>query len=95
MVALVTLGDLKARLGFDFGYDDQALGLINEEAQDHVLTYVAAAPDKWTAETVPPRIRSAIILASARLYAGRDDDGEVLTPAIKRLLRRDRTPVVA
>lgn len=95
MVELVTLPELKTRLGFDFDHDDEALALILGEAHDHVLKYVAAADDAWTAQTVPPRIKSAIILVSARLYANRDDDGEILTPAVKSLLRRDRKPVVA
>jgi len=95
MSALIDLEDLKTRLGFDFTYDDAALTLILAEAQDHVLTYVVAAADKWTADTLPARIRSAIIITAARLYANRDEDGEILTPAIKRLLRRDRKPVVA
>lgn len=95
MVELVTLLELKTRLGFDFDHDDAALALILFEAQDHVLKYVDAADDAWTDQTVPPRIKSAIIIVSARLYANRDDDGEILTPAVKNLLRRDRKPVVA
>lgn len=95
MVALVTLPDLKTRLAFDFAHDDAALTIILTEAQDHVLRYIAAEEDRWTAETVPSRIKSAIILVSARLYANRDEDGEILTPAVKNLLRRDRKPVVA
>jgi len=95
MVDLVTLSEVKVRLGFDFNYDDAALNGMIEEAQDHVLTYIAAAPDKWGPDPAPARIRSAIILAVARLYATRGEDGEVLTPAIKSLLRRDRKPVVA
>lgn len=95
MVDLVDLTEVKERLGFDFDYDDGALQAMIEEAQDHVLTYIAAAADKWAPDAAPPRIRSAIILAVARLYATRGEDGEVLTPAIKSLLRRDRKPVVA
>ncbi len=95
MVDLVALPELKTRLGFDFAHDDAALTLILVEAQDHVLKYVAAADDAWTAQTVPARIKSAIILVSARLYANRDDDGEILTSSVKSLLRRDRKPVVA
>lgn len=95
MVDLVALPELKIRLGFDFDHDDATLTLILGEAQDHVLKYVAAVDDAWTAQTVPARIKSAIILVSARLYANRDDDGEILTPAVKSLLRRDRKPVVA
>lgn len=95
MVELATLPELKTRLGFDFDHDDAALTLILVEAQDHVLKYVGKTDDAWTDQTVPPRIKSAIILTSARLYANRDDDGEILTPAVKSLLRRDRKPVVA
>lgn len=95
MAELITLAEVKSRLGFDFDFDDAALQAMIVEAQDHALTYVEAAADKWTIETVPPRIRSAIILVVARLYANRGEDGEVLTPAIKSLLRRDRKPVVA
>jgi len=95
MSELVGLTELKQRLGFDFTHDDAALSLILAEAQDHVLRYVAAEADLWTEQTVPPRIKSAIILVTARLYANRDDDGGILTPAVKGLLRRDRKPVVA
>lgn len=95
MSELVGVPELKQRLGFDFSHDDTALGLILTEAQDHVLKYVEAGEDLWSDTTVPPRIKSAIILVAARLYANRDDDGEILTPAVKGLLRRDRKPVVA
>lgn len=95
MVDLVGLAEVKVRLGFDFDYDDEALQIMIEEAQDHVLTFIAAAADKWDPESAPARIKSAIFLAVARLYAIRGEDGEVLTPAIKSLLRRDRKPVVA
>lgn len=92
---LVSLPDLKTRLGFDFDHDDPALTQILAEAQDHVLKYVEAADDAWTDQTVPARIKSAIIIVAARLYANRDDDAEILTPAVKSLLRRDRKPAVA
>lgn len=92
---LVSLADVKTRLGFDFSYDDAALTLIINEAQDHVLKYIDPVAPPYTDETVPARIRSAIILVVARLYTGRGEDGEVLSPSIKSLLRRDRKPVVA
>lgn len=95
MVILVDLTETKDRLGFDFSHDDFALAGMIEEAQDHVLRYISAPADRWTEETVPPRIKSAIVLVTARLYANRDSDGEILTPAVKGLLRRDRKPVVA
>lgn len=95
MVSLVDLEAAKERLGFDFNHDDFALADMIAEAQDHVLRYIAAPEDRWTAETLPPRIKSAILLVTARLYANRDSDGEIITAAVKGLLRRDRKPVVA
>lgn len=93
MVDLVALPELKARIGFDFNHDDAALTAILTEAQDHVLRYIGTPT--WVEDEAPARVKSAVILTAARLYANRDDDGEILTPAIKSLLRRDRRPVVA
>lgn len=93
---LVTLEDLKLRLGFDFHFDDEALILMLDEAQDHVLSWVDDPATPWAADTAPLGVKSGIILTVARLYATRGgEEGEILTPAIKALLRRFRKTVVA
>lgn len=94
---LVTDEVIRVRLGFDFMDDSAALELMAEEAQGIILNYIGGIRDpEWTKDTVPPTIRSAILLAIARLYDMRSGaEGEVLTPAIKSLLRRYRKPVIA
>jgi len=93
MVDLVTLEDAKERLAITFNSQDARITGLIGEAQDIVIGYIEKPDHGWTDETAPGRIKSAIILVVARLYA--NDDQPVLTDAVKGILRRDRRPVVA
>lgn len=69
------------------------------EATDIVVNYIKKPDHGWTVETVPPRIRSAILLALSAVWEDREGtgDGDYLRPdgAIARLLARDRDPAIA
>lgn len=76
------------------------------EATDAVLDYIKSTVDRleapWTEETVPPRVRSAILIVLADLWENRGDaevelaqaDGN-LPKAATSLLYRLRDPVIA
>lgn len=93
MAALVTLPVVKARLAITFSTQDAKITGLIDEAQDIVIGYIEKPDHGWTDATAPGRIKSAIILVVARLYA--NDDQPVLTDSVKSILRRDRKPVVA
>lgn len=90
---LVTLDETKDRLSINFVSQDTRIQGLIDEATDIVVGYIMKPEHGWTAATVPGRIKSAILLVVARLYA--NDDGPVITDAVKSILRRDRKPVVA
>lgn len=92
MAALVTIEDAKARLQIDFDDKDADLESMVEEATDIVVGYIKQPDHEWTPETVPYRIKSAILLGVKSLF---DGDGEVLTDAVKSILHRDRDPALA
>lgn len=93
MVDLVTLDEVKERLAITFSSQDAKIAGIVDEATGIVLDYIDQPDPAWTVETVPFHVRAAIMLVTARLYAG--DDKAVLTDAVKGILRRTRRPVVA
>lgn len=95
MSALVTLADVKNRLRIDFDDDDVDAAAMAEEAADIVIGYIKKPDHDWTVDTVPFRIKAAILLVVGRLYEDRDGKEEVLTEAVKNLLARDRDPALA
>lgn len=95
MAALVTVEDAKQRLRVDFYDEDTDVVSMTEEATDIVIGYIKKPDHVWTAETVPFRIKAAILLVLARLYEGRDGKEPILTEAVKALLHRDRDPALA
>lgn len=95
MVALATLDDAKARLRIDFVEDDATVEQMLSEATDIVIGYIKKPTHGWTTETVPDRIRSAILLTFGRLYEDREGAESVLNQTIKDLLWRDRDPALA
>lgn len=82
---------------------DQALKLAS--AQDIIIQYIGAnADDDWDADSVPPRIKAAILILFAELvrFRGDEQQGEGpeqtdgnLSPQLTNLLRRDRDPVLS
>lgn len=95
MAALVTLDEVKNRLRIDFNDDDVDVLSMAEEATDIVIGYIKQPDHEWTLETVPFRIKAAILLVVSRLYEDRSGSEEVLTDAVKRILHRDRDPALA
>lgn len=84
-------------------YDkDQALKLA--AAQETILEYLGSQADPdWDAESVPQRVKAAILMQFAELnrFRGDDTDKDVapqsdgyLSPQITNLLRRLRDPVL-
>lgn len=95
-MALITLDDAKARLEIDFADQDATAQQMLAEAEDIVLGYLKKPSDHgWTPETVPPRIRSAILLVFAGLFERRSGQDELLTKPVRDLLERDRDPALA
>jgi hypothetical protein len=93
MVDLVTLEEVKDRLSITFDSQDERIDGLIAEATGIILDYIGNPEQDWTAETVPQPVRTSIMLAISRLYA--NDAEQVITDAIRRILRRTRRPVVA
>lgn len=76
---------------------DVELKLLQAEAT--ILDYLKVASDKWAANTVPPMVTAAIILAVRGLYDGDDEllaglyDNDRKNPIVG-LLQRLRKPTV-
>lgn len=79
MTTLVALEDAKAHLRVDTDDEDALITDKAAAATAIVLDYVKAADEAWTVDTVPSRIRAAILLVLTNLYANRGD-GEAPTP---------------
>lgn len=95
MPALVTVEEVKARLRIDFPDEDDPVTSMAEEATDIVIGYIEKPDHGWTSDTAPPRIKAAIFLVIAQLYENRSGEVEILTDAVKGVLRRDRDPALA
>ncbi|WP_226576662.1 head-tail connector protein [Acuticoccus sediminis] len=92
MTALVTSEQVADRARIDPAHTSADLEYIADEATDIVIGYLKKPDHGWTIETVPPRIRTAIIMVAKALY---DDEETVLSDAVKSLLHRDRDPALA
>ncbi|ACL57572.1 head-tail connector protein [Methylobacterium nodulans] len=94
-MALVTLEAAKLHLRID-GTDEDALVQDKiEAATDLVLDYLKTPEHGWTAETVPARVKAAILLALGVLYENREGQVDPLTDAVRSLLHRLRDPAIA
>jgi len=95
MAALITLQEAKAQLAILSDDQDATISLDAEMATDIVMGYIKkdAVELEWTDETVPFRIKAAIILVLRALFF--EDEGEPLSDAAKALLHRDRDPALA
>jgi Phage gp6-like head-tail connector protein len=98
-VALVTLSEAKLHLRLTTTTEDEAVLAIALRASDVIVDYLGPrADDTWTAETVPPVIKAAVLLMLSHLYVHRGDDpstDDKLWEAIARLLMRRRDPALA
>jgi hypothetical protein len=110
MEDLVTLEQAKKHLRLSGSHEDDDLRMKLTQAQDIIIDYLdesrstewAAEMDAWTEETVPERVRGAILLQCAELVRFRGDDVDEpkrergsLSPAIVAYLNRTRMPVIA
>lgn len=111
MVDLITVQQANDHLRLDMESDDGSPPDFSEderfdevtrkieEATDIVVSYLKKPDHGWTAETVPPRVRAAILLALSAIWEDREGtgDGDYLRSdgAIARLLVRDRDPAIA
>ena len=99
MPVLITLAQAKAQLQMVDGENDRDSQIIlkMEEASDIVVGYLKNPNHGWTDRTVPPRVRSAILLVLSHLWAHRGDDGgaDPISDGVVSLLMRDRDPALA
>lgn len=92
MAELVTLAQAKAQIRVEHSDEDQDIADKVEQATDIVIGYLKRPEHSWTVETVPPRVRAAILLVFEGLYDRKD---ELITPTVVSLLQRDRDPALA
>lgn len=111
MTSLVTLVDAKAHLRVTHDLEDALIADKAVQATDACLDYLKLLliPPDWTTETVPPRVKAAILLQLEDLYANRGADGTgptptagadrqadgYLSPRVTALLYRLRDPALA
>lgn len=95
MDALVTPEEAKRRLRIDFADDDSLVAELVSEATDIIVDYLKKHDHGWTAETVPFRVKAAILLVTGSLYENRDAGEAVLTSNVRDLIHRDRDPALA
>ncbi len=100
MAVLITLAQAKQQLVIENETTerDSELLLKMEEANDAVINYLKSRADpSWTSNTVPPRIRAAILLVLTNLWTHRGDDdmSDPISSAVASVLMRDRDPAAA
>jgi len=99
MPMLVDLSHAKRHLEITVDAEDTLIVAKVLEASDIVTDYLAElADDTWTSDTVPARVRSAVLLMLTHLWEHRGDDmepDEKVWQAIGRVLARTRAPVIA
>ena len=92
MTPLVTLDNVRDRLRIDATDDETDVTRIMAEATDIVVGYLKIQLLTWTVETVPERVRTAILLVCKAIYDGED---AVISQAVIDVLHRDRDPALA
>ena len=99
MAALVTLEVGKDHLHITTTVEDDRVMRQIEDASDYILRYLDIYGDPaWTSETVPPVVRSCVLLKLTALHdhLGEDMDGdEHLRDAMSHMLIVLRTPSFA
>lgn len=105
---LVSIDRAKTQEYIIHSEDDLEVTLKIQEASDIVLDYIGdrANVNNWSAEyplpdgalPVPGVVSAAVLLVFGALWEGREgaqDSPEPISPAVERLLRRYRDPVVS
>lgn len=104
MASLISLERAKDHLRVYGDDEDSEIYLKAEEASSIVLdrcnstAWWRAITPTWTVDTVPPAVRSAMLLLLTHLYEHRGDDmgeDERLWAAVDRLIAMHKDPVVA
>lgn len=89
---LVTLEQVRGRLRIDGVADQSDVELLMMEGSDIVCGYLKLENVPWTADNVPPRVRTAVLLVIQALYDGEKDP---ISQAVIDILHRDRDPALA
>lgn len=105
---LVSIDRAKAQEYIYHDHDDAEVAAKVHEASEIVLDYIGdrANVNNWSAEyplpegsdPVPGVVSAAVLLVFGALWEGREgaeDSPEPISPAVERLLRRYRDPVVS
>jgi len=97
-MSLVTRAQAKDQLRVTISADDAQIDQIIDRASAILLDYIGQEVDAWQqtdgnspTEDVPKVVEAACLILVQNLYDGIDP---VLTPSVKDLLRRYRTPTV-
>lgn len=102
---LINLIEAKRQIRVDHDDDDADITSKIEEASDAIINYLklSGIPTAWSGATgdspgteVPGRVKAATKLAVGILWEHRGEGVvDVLSPAVRSLLHRDRDPAVA
>jgi hypothetical protein len=94
MSALVSLLEAKDHLRVTDDDSDSDIASKVLTATDIVIDYIERPAHGWTEETVPWRVKGAILLVLGALFHDREG-GDPLSDGVIRLLWRLRDPVIA
>lgn len=101
-MGLVTIDVAKEHLKPPGTVDDVRIGRLIEEASAIVLDYIKLESDAYQDtdgnpidDELPPAVRSACLLVLGALYDNADGTKDILSPAVKALLRSRRDPTLA
>lgn len=99
MAALVTLDVAKEHLRLEGTAEDPRITRLIDEASAYIQNYMADKGDPdWTPDTVPPQVRSAVLIKLTDLHDYPGDDmtkAETTRLAIVQLLMTLRPPAFA
>ena len=102
MANLVSIDEAKLQLRITWKDEDLYVQLLLDAAESAVLDYLKREY-MWTASSVPPHVKLAILIVLAEYYDSYRDGGEIdnkvamgyLSPAVTSLLHRLRSPAYA
>jgi len=96
MTDLVTLEQAKTQLRITDNESDAELADMVTAASTIIVSYLktpeAAA---YTIDTVPPHVKTAVLLVLSALYMDREGVDDPIGCAVASILRRDRDPALA
>lgn len=95
MIPFLTLEQVKSDLGILDSDRDEQVEMKADMAADIVLGYIKKTAEEmeWDAETVPFRIKAAVLLVTRSLFF--EDAADPISDPVRRLLHRDRDPALA